>query len=208
MIYYHLLTILGIIAGWLVSRALKMPKPAKSIQMDIWIAGGMGILLGAKLPVFLLNGVNASSVLSGKSLLGGLLGAFITINLYKYFSHQQAEAFGGRFAIPLAVAIGFGKIGCWLNGCCGGPFVIPIQLLESAFQFAIAVALYLFYVKTKRSELLFPLYLLSYLLMRFCTEFIRTGSVYAFGLTLYQLASLVFMPIVLFILYKRRTVHC
>ncbi len=208
MIYYFLFSLIGIIAGGITSKVLNMPKPPKKKQLDIYIAGAIGLIVGVKLPVFILYGFSLNTILTGKSVMGGLLGVFIAINLYKFFTNQQGEAFGGRFAIPFAVALGFGKIGCYFNGCCGGDFFIPIQLIESAVQFVVAIGLYIFYRKTGRIDLLFPIYMLSYLIIRFLAEFIRTGTVFAFGMTFYQIISLVFIPIIVFILYKRRELKC
>ena len=154
---------------------------------------------GAKAPLLISYGARPDFqwldfLLTGKSFLGGVVGAFIAINVYKAATRQMASSFGGRFAIPVAVAAGFGKIGCWFNGCCGGDFAVPPQLVESAFQFCAAVALYAAYRKTQRLDLLFPFYLVSYLVMRFMVEFVRTEPRLAFGLTLYQWIALAVIP--------------
>lgn len=208
MSLYLLFTLIGIIAGGITSKLINMPKPSGKIQIDILLSGAIGLILGAKLPVWILYGFSINTILTGKSVMGGLLGVFIAINLYKILTHQKEQAFGGRFAIPFAVALGFGKIGCYFNGCCGGDFFIPIQLIESASQFIVAIGLYIFYKKTGRTDLLFPYYLLSYLIIRFIAEFIRHREVFAFGLTLYQLTAIAFVPVVASIIYKRRNIEC
>lgn len=203
MVLYQLFTILGIIFGGIVAKLQHIKRPSKEVQIDMYIAGGFGLIIGVKLPVFILNGISLNTILSGKSVMGGLMGVFIAIHLYKLFSKKKNVALGGGFAIPFAVALGFGKIGCYFNGCCGGDFFIPIQLIESASQFVVAILLYLFYKKTQRTDLLFPLYMLSYLIIRFIAEFIRTNTQFAYGLTLYQWLSIIFLPIVCYIIYKR-----
>lgn len=200
---YVLFTIIGIIAGAIVAKLQKIKRPAKSVQFDMYLAGGLGLVIGVKLPVFILYGLSQETILTGKSVMGGLLGTFIGIHFYKFLSKKQGEALGGAFAIPFAVALGFGKIGCYFNGCCGGDFFIPIQLIESFSQFIVAILLYIFYKKTERTDLLFPLYMLSYLILRFLAEFIRTPEKLFYGLTLYQWLALIFLPVVCYIILKR-----
>lgn len=42
------------------------------------------------------------------------------------------------------------KVGCYINGCCGGKFIIPIQLIESFFNFI--AYLYIYYLFCKNSN--------------------------------------------------------
>lgn len=200
---YLLFTIIGIIAGGIVAKLQGINRPSKSVQFDMYIAGGIGLIIGVKVPVFILYGISQSTIIAGKSVMGGLLGTFIGIHLYKLLAKKRGEALGGAFAIPFAVALGFGKIGCYFNGCCGGDFFIPIQLIESFAQFVVAGLLYYFYKKTQRTDLLFPLYMFSYLILRFLAEFIRTPEKIFYGLTLYQWLSVIFLPIVCYIIIKR-----
>jgi len=199
---YLLFTVLGIIFAFLTVKLVKIERPAKEVLFNMYLAGGIGMIIGVKLPVFILYGISLNTIFAGKSVMGGLLGTFIAIHIYKWLSKTKTPL-GGGFAIPFAVCLGFGKIGCYFNGCCGGDFFIPIQLLESASQFIVATLLYIFYKKTGRTDLLFPLYMLSYLIIRFFAEFIRTNEPFAYGLTLYQWLSVMFLPFVCYIIYKR-----
>ncbi|NCC53569.1 MAG: hypothetical protein EOM20_20490 [Spartobacteria bacterium] len=207
MILYFLFTVVGVLAAFITSRVLDIPRPGRKARLDIHIAAAAGVAFGAKIPVWISYGFSPELILSGKSIMGGILGAFVAMHIYKYISNRQGEALGGRFAIPLAVAVGFGKIGCWFHGCCGGDFIVPPQLVESAFQFTMAFALYVFYRKTGRADLLFPVYLLSYLTMRFCIEFVRDEPEMAWGLTIYQLMALAFVPFTISILSGRTGKH-
>lgn len=208
MFLYSVFSIIGAIAAFVVSKALAMPRPDGRKRLNIYIAAVAGFLIGAKLPVWASYGLRPDLILSGKSVMGAMLGAFVALNIYKHATGQREEALGGRFAIPLSVAIGFGKIGCWFNGCCGGDFFMPVQLFESGFQFAMAGLLYLFYRRTRRTDLLFPLYLIAYLSMRFFIEFVRTEPRMFAGLTVYQYLALLFLPVLVSILYKRRHLQC
>ena len=203
---YTICLLIGILCGGLVAKNLHMPKFNEQKSADIYIVLAIGVIIGAKIPIWLSYGLDAALIISNKSVMGALLGAFVSMNIYKFFMHQKGKSLGGRFVIPLAVALGCGKIGCYLAGCCGGHFIIPVQLVESAFQFAAAGLLYLFYCRTERIDLLFPLYMLGYLLMRFAVEFVRTEPRMWLNLTIYQWLALIFIPIFAYIIWRRKYV--
>ena len=93
-------------------------------------------------------------------------------------------------AIPLAH--GFGRIGCFLAGCCYGKSVssdsmwywmamkfvttedkvIPTNLIEAVFLFLLASIL-LYFAFSKKSRLTLPLYCICYGIFRFLIEFLR-----------------------------------
>lgn len=205
---YILFTISGITAAAITARKLKI-KTAKPNGVLLFTAF-IGMILGAKGLIWLTFGLNSTTLIYGKSLLGGIIGAFIAINLYKLVTRQK-NTFGDGFAIPLAVGAGFGKIGCFFNGCCGGkPWGFlgvehyPTQLMESSFNFIMAFILYRLYKSGKAEGILFPVYFLSYMFMRFFIEFLRTEPHAAAGLTAFQIASLVFIPLFAYIIYRRK----
>lgn len=200
---YFFFEVLGIVAGAFVAWMIKMPAVKSRHKLDVYICGVAGLIIGLKAPVLLSYGFSSDMLINGKSYMGGLLGAFTAINLYKAFSHQTSSSFGGRFVIPLAVAAGFGKIGCYYNGCCGGNFILPVQFVESVFQFVAALLLFLFYFRTKRADLLFPIYLLAYLVMRFLVEFVRIEPRVIGPFTIYHILAAVFIPILIYIIARR-----
>lgn len=206
MLLYAYFQILGIVIGAIVGYFLKMPKIHSDNKKDIYICALLGLIIGMKLPVLLSYDWSPSLITNGKSFMGGILGAFVGINLYKLAIRQTNQAFGGRFVIPLAIAAGFGKIGCYFNGCCGGRFDIDTQLIESGFQFLMAILMFCFYKRTNRIDLLFPIYLLSYLVMRFFIEFIRVEPRVLLVFTIYHILALIFIPILIVILWRRRHV--
>lgn len=201
MLSYAICSSIGLIAAAVVAWKLPMPRPPKAVRLPIYICAFIGAILGAKVPIWLSYGLSGY-ILQGKSVMGGLLGAFLAINLYKKYSGNSG-GFGGRFVIPLAVAIGFGKIGCYLNGCCGGTLFVPVQLVESVFQFVLAIGLYFFYQRTQRPDLLFPVYLLAYLMMRFVVEFWRLEPRVLAGLSVYQWLAIIFIPVCILIIWRR-----
>ncbi|MBR1771655.1 MAG: prolipoprotein diacylglyceryl transferase [Lachnospiraceae bacterium] len=93
----------------------------------------------------------------------------------------------------VAVAQGFGRIGCFLAGCCygretdgwcgvvfthsdyapNGVRLIPTQLISAAGMFAIAGILFWFAAKPRKQGQTGFLYLLLYSMGRTCVEFLR-----------------------------------
>jgi phosphatidylglycerol---prolipoprotein diacylglyceryl transferase len=56
----------------------------------------------------------------GLELLGGVLAAIIVIILYLRYYKLPARRYLDILAIGLMLALAFGRIGCFLNGCCFG----------------------------------------------------------------------------------------
>ncbi|MDR2902578.1 MAG: prolipoprotein diacylglyceryl transferase [Lactobacillales bacterium] len=209
---YPMMLAIGLIAGYCVSKSLKAER---GVNKDVWLPGILGLIVGAKIPVIISYGWQSDFIINGKSFMGGLLGAFLAINLYKYAIHSTSKSFGDSFAPSLAIAAGFGKLGCFLNGCCGGKEwhvvgidFFPAQLMESFFNFLAAAVLYKMYGRSAYRGLLFPIYMLCYLIMRFLIEFMRTEPPLFLSLTVYQLIALIFIPVFSVLVYKRKAKRC
>ena len=76
----------------------------------------------------------------------------------------------------VALMIAMMRVGCFLNGCCGGwvtgwGFRWPTQAMESVGDFAILS--WLLTVEDRGGRGLYPRFLVSYGAMRFCIEFLR-----------------------------------
>lgn len=155
------------------------------------------------------------------SIIGGVLGV---IFYCKKKGWNILEIFD--LVIPsLPLAQGFGRIGCFLAGCCyGGATTLPIgvefknspfapagvlrhptQVYSSVFDFLLAFFLLWFDKKEKKDGQLFGLYFICYSIGRFMIEFLRDdprGSVSVFSTSQFiGLFTLVF-GIVMFNLHK------
>lgn len=123
-------------------------------------------------------------------LIGGLAGIFIASFLHKIDVKMYITKL--IFCVPLAH--GFGRIGCYLSGCCygmpySGPFhveyhnipyalceikLFPIQLVEAVILFLLAIVyFYLAYYNKKSPSLLPIIYFITYAVIRFILEFYR-----------------------------------
>ena len=128
----------------------------------------------------------------GLTFYGGLIGGVGTYFLFYFlYTRKRApEVLKEAFIIAPAVitlAHAFGRIGCFLDGCCYGietdnwigvkfpdlpNKVIPTQLIESVFLFILA-AIFITLAFKKKFIYSMPLYMLSYSIFRFVIEFYR-----------------------------------
>jgi phosphatidylglycerol:prolipoprotein diacylglycerol transferase len=75
----------------------------------------------------------------GLELLGGVLGAVLVIILYLRYHKLPARRYLDILAIGLMLALAFGRIGCFLNGCCFGkpcglPWAVRFPYNSLAYQ--------------------------------------------------------------------------
>ena len=209
---YAAIMLAAVTTGWALFR--RQPQPPELLPWHtaaIALGAFCGGMIGAKLPFVLADWqgfLSGKAWLSGgKTLLAGLVGG--------YFGAEATEwALGIRtkscdaFAVPLAVGIAIGRLGCFHAGCCHGtpttlPWGVdfgdgvarhPTQLYESAFHLSAAIVLWQLQRRGMFRGQLIRLYLVAYFVYRFGTEFIRPEPTIWLGLTGYQLAALVLTP--------------
>lgn len=134
--------------------------------------------LGAKLLYMIESPDSTFSLRGGMSLYGSVYLIPIAFVIFapllkvKYAHCMDFVALYG----PLIFA--FMRIGCYLNGCCGGidiDFLPPVQLIECFFD--IAIFLFLLYYEHKENGsnigVHYPMFMVSYATMRFVVEFLR-----------------------------------
>lgn len=128
----------------------------------------------------------------GMTFYGGLVfGVPAFVLIYKFYYLRHNEPIMDRILViaPACISLGhaFGRIGCFLSGCCYGietdsdigvlfpghfHKVLPTQLIESFFLFFLAA--FLIYMSFKRNFLYnFLIYLGFYGIFRFIIEFFR-----------------------------------
>lgn len=137
--------------------------------------------------------------LSGRSIVGGLVGGWVAVELAKrHYGIRRST--GDLFAMALPAGEAVGRIGCFFNGCCYGsesavPWAVwehgawrhPAQLYSSAVAAAIFGVVAFTRCRASLAEgFLFRLYLVLFGLGRFCLEFVRVNPVVFGGLTAVQ----------------------
>ncbi|NHZ83000.1 diacylglyceryl transferase [Massilia sp. CCM 8695] len=128
--------------------------------------------------------------MSGQSIVGGLLGGLLGVEIAKKCSGQR-QSTGDQFVLPLMVGIGVGRIGCFLAGLNDGtygkattlPWGVdfgdgvdrhPTQLYDIAFVLAWGGLLLALRARWHdKPGLMFKLFLSGYLAWRFAIDAIK-----------------------------------
>ncbi|MGL3105540.1 prolipoprotein diacylglyceryl transferase family protein [Bradyrhizobium sp. BR 1432] len=222
------------IAAWLAATAAvywlsrrRLEFPAQSFALP-YIAA---LVFGAGLGAYLFGSVNLwLSGQSGiaRSVEGALAGGIVAIELYKW-SAGIAVRTGARFALPLALGIAVGRLGCYFAGLddftygtpTGLPFghdfgdgILrhPVQLYECAAMGVFAL-LYVLAVLNRNGFVVtngFYLVLIYYGAQRFLWEFLKPYGTLIGPFTLFHLLSLSILLYAAFMLAtapKARSLH-
>ncbi|RXH24429.1 MULTISPECIES: prolipoprotein diacylglyceryl transferase family protein [Bradyrhizobium] len=201
--------------------------PAQSFELP-YIAA---LVFGAGLGAYLFGSANLwLSGQSGiaRSVEGALAGGIVAIELYKWTAGISLRT-GARFALPLAVGIAIGRLGCYFAGLddftygtpTGLPFghdfgdgVLrhPVQLYESAAM-AVFALIYVLAVVNRNAFVItngFYLALAYYGAQRFLWEFLKPYGTLIGPFTLFHLLSLSILLYAAFMLAtapKARPLH-
>ncbi|AOY79363.1 prolipoprotein diacylglyceryl transferase [Moorena producens JHB] len=184
-------------------------------QRSSVIVGGMvGALLGAKGLVLLQHCYLAWEnwqqllllLLQGKTVVGGLLGGLIGVELTKKLIGIKRST-GDVFVYPLIVGTAIGRIGCFLTGLSDRTYGIattlpwgvdfgdgiyrhPTQLYEIIFLLVLMVFLKISTPYQRQEGDLFKSYMVAYLGFRFLMDFLKPDFHLIFGLSAIQIACL------------------
>ncbi len=221
---YSAIMVAAVAAGWLVSRRTQSRAPLSGFEkLAIALGAFCGAMIGAKLPFVLLDWDGLLSgrawLENGKTITFGLVGGYVGVELAKWALAIRVKT-GDSFAVPVALSIGIGRLACFSVGCCHGTETAlpwgadfgdgirrhPTQLYESAFHLSATLALaYLLRFGLFRGQLI-KLYFIAYFVFRFASEFIRPEPEAWLGLTVYQWATIAFIPLfgALWIVDRRR----
>jgi prolipoprotein diacylglyceryltransferase len=155
----------------------------------------------------LIGGTVGSRVLewpNGKTIVGGLIGGLIAVEWVKR-RIGVATATGDLFAIPLAIGIAIGRIGCFLSGLPdrthGNPTTLwtgvdfgdgvrrhPTQLYEMVFLIGLAAALSHARKRTTKPGDQFRLFMIAYMAFRLAIDALKPEPALALGLSTIQWA--------------------
>lgn len=154
---------------------------------------------------FSLQHLLSTIIGGGLVFYGGLLGVLFGIFVYCRKKGIERGNIYNLIAPAIPLFHVFGRIGCFLSGCCYGLELktpinlfgvvtfsrIPTQLIEALFEAILFVLIYTLQRKNKGKDYL-KIYMISYAIFRFFIEFFRGDHVrgYFFGFSTSQLISI------------------
>lgn len=201
--------------------------------LDIALFGVAFGFLGAKLLYVIVEirqfAANPLQVLGSEGFVvyGGIIAGVAAAMIYCRRKKLVFLEYFDLLVPSVALAQGFGRIGCFLAGCCygrettssfgvvfpesglapAGVRLLPTQLLSSAGDFAIMIILLLYARKSKRKGAVGAMYLLLYGIGRFFIEFLRfddRGMVGIFSTSQVISIVMVLLAAVFFLRGKRK----
>ncbi len=205
---YGVCCTLGI--GLAVVLALWNAKSTKIDKYDMILMGAytlIGGFVGAKLlylmvdfdsiaNIFKVNGVNFNSIMlalqGGFVFYGGFIGGLAAIIIFARSMKISLRLLLMVIAPAVPLAHAFGRVGCFMAGCCygmpseefgiaftqsigapNGIKLFPVQLMEAVLLLILAAAMEIYYKKAKHRHCVIYIYLLIYPIIRIITEQFR-----------------------------------
>lgn len=183
-------------------------------RLSIVIAATLGGFIGSRLlgglenPLVLQKAASAlQHFYSNKTIVGGLIGGLIGVELTKKIIHEK-KASGDLFTLPILLALLIGRIGCFSMGVYEDTFGLPttlpwgldlgdgvmrhpVCLYEIAFllfTWLLIVWLRNFYSLANGAG--FKVFMILYCVFRFLLDFIKPHYTYVPGLSAIQLSCL------------------
>lgn len=207
---YGLMIGLGFLAAYAMcyyrGKKMKMEKSGDILYGIFWCAI-IGGLVGTRLLYYIVEIpeiIKDPSILwdfkNGYVVYGGIIGGILVSWLYCRIKKVSFIEYFDLVMPAVALAQGFGRIGCFFAGCCygkatdswfgitfthsdyapNGVKLIPTQLISSAGDFMICLMLLAYAKRKPRKGRVASLYLMFYGIGRFGVEFLRSdyrGSV-------------------------------
>jgi phosphatidylglycerol:prolipoprotein diacylglycerol transferase len=215
---YPALALAGIAMSTVVwTRVLRRDAAVHDHRLELIYIGALcGAFVGAKLDYFVSEGWFVLfdptltreqvllNLLTGKTITGALLGGYLTVELTKKWL-GYSKATGDFFAVVAPFGLMFGRVGCFIQGCCPGVKMDhhwytmadvhgidrwPAAPVEFGFNLVMFVVALLLYRRHLLQGQLFHVYLMAYGLFRFAHEFVRDTPTLAGPVTGYQLTAL------------------
>ncbi len=179
----------------------------------ILIAATLGSFVFSRLVGFMetaefFNGqVSLTGVYGNKTILGGLLGGLLAVEICKKII-GVTQSSGDLMTYPILLAMIIGRMGCFLAGLEDGTYGVetilpwainfgdgvlrhPTNLYEILFLALVWIIIYLAehqFILANGTK--FKLFLFSYFVFRFLVEFIKPVNTFSFGLSAIQITAL------------------
>ncbi|MGI6152721.1 MAG: prolipoprotein diacylglyceryl transferase [Christensenellaceae bacterium] len=233
---YAFFIMIGYVAGLLV--ALVRHRPAELQLSDTFFAyifAGIGAFLGGKL-FFAIQGIPQFLALreqygisffdyflaGGLVYYGACIGVVAMMFLYAKLYKVPAFKIVDTLIVSLPLAQAFGRVGCFMTGCCygipsqtlgvyftasevapHGEPLLPIQLIEAAACLALFFVMLKMGRKPRKDGHMLGIYLLGYGIIRFVDEFFRYDAIrgIAAGLSTSQWISIIAIAAGIYLLF-------
>jgi phosphatidylglycerol---prolipoprotein diacylglyceryl transferase len=202
--WYGVMVAAGFLAGlWNANRRALRNNLSPELITDLGTWLGVGAIVGSRLlyvitywneyfahepiwEIFMLRN-------GGLVFFGGLAGATLTGTLYVFYKKLPFWKVADVMSPSIALGHVFGRIGCFLNGCCygyptqcpwavhypadhegtGGAGVHPTQIYEALLNLGLFTFLAWFHPRKKYDGQIFALYLVGYACLRAFVEIFR-----------------------------------
>lgn len=230
---YGVMISIGIISALLLLLYISKKKGYNEDKVwSVFFSAILGGIIGGKLLWIITDFkliMDDPSILKnigyGFVIYGAIIGGAIGVYIYcKKFRWNTLEFFD--MAVPgVALAQGFGRIGCLLAGCCYGahtdsPLGIefphslfapsgvklhPTQIYSSIFDFLLGIFLLWYFNRKHKDGQVFGLYIIIYSVGRFLIEFLRDdprGNVGVFSTSQFIAIFTLVFGVVMFFKYK------
>lgn len=164
-------------------------------------------------------------IFGGSVYYGGLIGGAFAGWLYMRGRKITISEYSDIFAAAIPLFHAFGRVGCFLGGCCygiessigfvysvslvpeaNGVMRFPVQLLESGVELALFGIVAVLHKRKILKGKLFSLYLALYAFVRFFLEFIRGDDIrgFVFGLSTSQIISILVLAVIAYKIIAKR----
>ena len=183
-------------------------------RLSIILGAALGALIGSRLvgflenPVFEFSQQNIIQLLNTKTIMGGLFGGLLGVELAKkYIGETQSS--GDLFTFPIILGIFIGRIGCFLSGVNeftygkatsffmgmdlgDGVLRHPTSLYELVFLVLLFFGLkHISKTEKLKNGNLFKWFMILYFGVRFFIEFLKPNVFFVFGLSTIQILCVV-----------------
>ena len=208
------------VAVYTILRARRGDHVADRARLSVIVGAAIGAAAGARILWWLGEpGVPLSHILGGKTIVGGLLGGLIGVEVAKKIAGIEQRT-GDLFVLPLIMAMAIGRIGCvlagpidhtagipsdlpWATAVVDGIPRHPVALYEIAFLLALIPIVRIPAWPGGR----FQLFLASYRAFRLVVDFLKPYPVaIAGGLSAIQWACVIGLAYYATVFYRVREV--
>jgi len=209
----------------------RYPRASVPFEQSMWLIVGaiFGALFGSKLLAWIESWPDylqlwqthhdISAFLGGKTIVGGLLGGWIGVEIVKKFLNIRFST-GDIYVFPLIVGMSIGRVGCFLTGLddhthgnhTNLPWAVnfgdgprhPTQLYDIAFLTVLASALLLTMRHSQPNGRIFRLFISAYCAYRLIVEFIKPTYRPYVGFSAIQLACIIGIAASLYSLSRQK----